>query len=214
MTQIPTTEQLITLGRDREAVASAITRGVRMDAVAQLDEVIKAIRPVVDGIRPDQLDAPTPCDEYTVTGVLQHMIDGATHFSPVFRGGPSPAAPTTPESTTEHWHRMMTELLAAVHTPGSQERDMDAPFGTVPATTFTAYTCFDGLIHGWDLATATGQQYAPSDALVADIEAAARQIVVPGLRNGDTFAAETTPPAGASPLERLVAFSGRHVPNS
>ena len=56
-----------------------------MDGVQQLDEIIPLIEKVVEQIRADQLDDPTACDNFTVTGVLEHMIGGATHFSPAFR---------------------------------------------------------------------------------------------------------------------------------
>ena len=38
------------------------------------------------------------------------------------------------------------------------------PFGEVPGAVFARFVVFDGLVHGWDLATATGQTYAPADA--------------------------------------------------
>jgi hypothetical protein len=41
----------------------------------------------------------------------------------------------------------------------------------------------------------------------------ARQVLAPEMRDGDTFAAETEAPTDASPLERLVAFSGRRLPS-
>jgi uncharacterized protein (TIGR03086 family) len=66
----------------------------------------------------------------------------------------------------------------------------------------------DGLVHGWDLAAATGQPYEPTDALVAEAEAYARQAVEP-LRDGDTFGPAAVPPPSATPIQRLAAFTGR-----
>ncbi len=68
----------------------------------------------------------------------------------------------------------------------------------------------DGLVHGWDLATSTGQPYAPPDALVVEVDAFARRAVDP-LRDGDTFAAAVEPAAAAAPIERLAAFTGRRL---
>ncbi|MGI8792524.1 MAG: hypothetical protein ACR2H3_05020 [Acidimicrobiales bacterium] len=73
------------------------------------------------------------------------------------------------------------------------------------------FLAFDTLVHGWDLASATGQAYDPPADLVAAADAFARQAVSPEMRDGDTFAPEATAPDGASPLERLVAFSGRTI---
>jgi uncharacterized protein (TIGR03086 family) len=69
----------------------------------------------------------------------------------------------------------------------------------------------DGLVHGWDIATATGQSYEPSADIVAEVDAFTRQAISEDMRDGDTFAAAVEPPVGASALVQLVAFTGRQV---
>jgi uncharacterized protein (TIGR03086 family) len=205
---------LIVLGRDSEAVAAATRtsiQGEAMDGVQQLDEIIPLIERVVAQIRADQLDNPTACANFTVTGVLEHMIGGATHFSPAFRGGVAGSAAPLEGELTDRWSRAMAELLSSLHSPGAQERTVTAPFGEVPVAAFARYTAFDGLVHGWDLSRATGLPYEPPDALVAEVDAFARQFVQPEMRDGDTFAAETVAPSEATTLERIVAFSGREI---
>jgi uncharacterized protein (TIGR03086 family) len=205
---------LIALGRDAEAVAAAtrtVNKGEAMDGVQQLDEIIPLIEAVVDRIGPDQLDNPTACAKFTVTGVLEHMIGGATHFSPAFRGGVAGSVAPLEGELIDRWRRAMAELLSSLHSPGAQERTVTAPFGEVPVSMFARYTAFDGLVHGWDLSRATGVPYEPPDSLVAEVEVSAREIVQPAMRDGDTFAAETEAPPDASRLDRLVAFSGRPV---
>jgi uncharacterized protein (TIGR03086 family) len=185
-----------------------------MDGVQQLDEIIPFIEKVVDQLTPDQFDNPTSCANFTVAGVLEHMIGGATHFSPAFRGGAAGSAPPLEGELTDRWSRAMTELLSALHSPGAQERTVTAPFGEVPVAAFARYTAFDGLVHGWDLSRATGLAYEPPDELVAEVDAFARSFVQPAMRDGDTFAAETTVGSGATALERIVAFSGRETGTS
>jgi hypothetical protein len=48
---------------------------------------------------------------------------------------------------------------------------------------------------------------------VREIDGFARQALTDGMRDGDTFAAAVTAPADANSLERVVAFSGRTIPN-
>ena len=67
-------------------------------------------------------------------------------------------------------------------------------------------------MHGWDLATATGQSYDPPDELVADAFEFARKTIDP-LRDGDTFAEEVAPASSASPIERLANYTGRRCSN-
>jgi uncharacterized protein (TIGR03086 family) len=220
MTEL-STDELLARGRDREAVdkmAAALqapagsTRGRGdMDGVQQLDEVIALLRQVVSGLTPAQYDDPTPCTAFTVQGVLEHMIGGATAFAPAFRGGPSPRPVAAEGDTLERWQAAMTELLAAVHTEGAQERTIASPFGEVDGAFFARYVAFDGLMHAWDLGRATGQDVVARPDVVAAVDGYARTLLVAEMRDGDTFAAETEPPAGATDLDRLAAFSGRRV---
>jgi uncharacterized protein (TIGR03086 family) len=200
--------QLIALGRDREAAALAASNppGGTMDVLSQLDEVGPLLAGVVGGITPDDLDNATPCAGFTVRGVLEHMIGGATMFAAAYRG----EEPTEPDVSDPLNGVLpaLTSLVEAMHAPGALDRTVQSPFGPVPGTAFASFVVLDGLVHGWDLATATGQQYAPRDALVADVEAFARETLDP-LRDGDTFAAAVDPPAGATPMERLAAYTGR-----
>src|SRR5215211_251033 len=76
------TDELIALGRDREAVVAA-TRdcalreatppGGTMEGPDQLDRLMPLLRRIVDGMSPEQLDDPTPCAFFTVAGVMEHM---------------------------------------------------------------------------------------------------------------------------------------------
>ena len=105
----------------------------------------------------------------------------------------------------------MEDLLDAVNSPGAMDRTITAPIGELPGSTFARFVSFDGLIHGWDLATATGQHYEPPPAVIAAVENFARHALTAELRDGDTFKQATTAPEPSSQLERLVAFSGRSL---
>ncbi|MEA3019920.1 MAG: hypothetical protein QOI47_1444, partial [Actinomycetota bacterium] len=90
-------------------------------------------------------------------------------------------------------------------------RTIAAPFGEVPGETFARFVAMDGLVHGWDISTAIDRPYEPPAALVAAVDAFARQAISDGMRDGDTFAAAVEAPADASPIARLAAFTGRQV---
>jgi uncharacterized protein (TIGR03086 family) len=177
-----------------------------MDPLQQLGALADPLGGVVGGIAPDQLGRPTPCEAFDVRGVLEHMIGGATAFAAAFRGEASgdpelgdPLAAFAPA---------LGDLVAAIAEPGALERSVASPLGEVAGATFARFVVLDGLVHGWDLATATGQPYSPPDELVAEVDAFARQVLDP-LRGGEAFGPAVEPPSGATPLERLVAFTGR-----
>lgn len=210
-----TITQLIQQGRDREAAALGSERltttgRTPMDPITQLDEVMPMLKEMVSTLTPDELAAQTPCEKFAVQGVLEHMIGGGSMFAAAFRGEAPPAAPPSGDPKVL-FPKVMDELLDSMKAPGALDRMVDAPVGTVPGEVFARFVALDGLVHGWDVATATGKRYEPSAELVAAADAFARQALADEMRDGDTFKSATEVDDGASPIERLVAFTGRTV---
>lgn len=181
-----------------------------MDPRDQLDEILPMLTELVANLDSQQLDAPTSCEKFAVRNILEHMIGGATMFAAAFRGQ-SPASSDPAADLQAGFPVAMDELRAAVRSPGALERTIAAPFGEVPGDTFARFVAMDGLVHGWDIATATGQVYEPSAAVVAAVDGFTRHAISDDMRDGDTFAAAATAPTDASPLVQLVAFTGRQV---
>jgi uncharacterized protein (TIGR03086 family) len=210
-----TITQLIQHGRDREAAElgserlAITTTGAPMDPITQLHHVLPLLKGLVADLSAEQLAADTPCDSFDVAGVLGHMIGGGTMFAAAFRGEAAPDVPAGAPSA--QFPLVMDDLIAAIRGPGALDRTIAAPFGDVPGDVFARFVALDGLVHGWDIATATGQKYDPPADVVAAADAFARQAITDGMRDGDTFKDATEPPAGATALERLVAFTGRTV---
>lgn len=183
-----------------------------MDPRTQLDEILPLLNKLVAPLDDAQLDATTSCAKFAVRNVVEHMIGGATMFAAAFRGE-APADPAWTTDLVTAFPVAMDELRAAVHSPGALDRTIAAPFGEVSGDVFARFVAMDGLVHGWDIATATGQPYDPPADVVAAVDAFTRQAISEDMRDGDTFAAATNAPAGASLLAQLVAFTGRHVEN-
>jgi uncharacterized protein (TIGR03086 family) len=185
-----------------------------MGPLEQLDELEPLLGGVASGITPGDLDTPTPCANFTVRGVLGHMIGGATQFAAAFRGESAPAVPADVAEGPEVVARAgaaLAGLMGAIRSPGALDRTVAAPFGDMPGEAFARFVVLDGLVHGWDLATATGQTYEPSAALVAAVDDFAHQAIAPSMRDGDTFAVAVEPHAGATPIEQLAAYTGRNI---
>lgn len=181
-----------------------------MDPLTQLQTLGPHLGAVVAGITVEQLDNPTPCSEFAVRGVLEHMVGGATEFAAAYRGV-EVDAPILGDPLGS-FGPALGDLVAAIGEPGALDRMVQAPFGEVPGETFARFIALDGLVHGWDLACATGQPYAPPDELVASATTFAEEALGP-LRDGDTFADPVEPAAGASAMERLANFTGRRWPS-
>ena len=96
-----------------------------MDPLAQLAQLGPQLGGVVAGITQDQLDNPTPCDGFTVRGVLEHMVGGATAFAAAYRG----EAPTDPDLSDPlgGFAPVLGDLVAAISAPGALDQTVAAP---------------------------------------------------------------------------------------
>lgn len=185
-----------------------------MEPTEQLSHILPAVSTVVDRIRQHQLDDPTPCDQFTVHDVIDHMIVLGGTLAYLFRGEQPPeinAPGVYGWVPAAEFRETMDDLLDAVNTPGAMDRTIESPMGPMQGSTFARFVAFDGLVHGWDLASSTGRKYELPPALIAEVEAFAREAITDDLRDGDTFKDAKSAPPDATPIERLAAFSGRAV---
>jgi uncharacterized protein (TIGR03086 family) len=181
----------------------------------QLDYQGNALQELLGGVKADQWSDPTPCAKWTVRDLANHLVGGGTMFAASFRGeavempegdmpdmlGDDPAAA---------FGKVMADFRASADSPGAMDREVVLPFATLPAQVALDIAKFDLLVHAWDLARATGQSFDPPDDVVAGGRAVA-DTIVGGLRDGDTFADEVEPPAGATAMDQLAAFCGRKI---
>ncbi len=183
-----------------------------MEGNEQLAVIIPMLKDIAGKIRDDQLDGATPCTEFTVEGVLGHMTSLASGFAPMFRGEDPPgesASTGAAGSVTARFALAMNDLLNAVQSPGALDRVIQTPSGEMPGAVFARLVALDGLVHGWDLATSTQQDWHPPEGVVAEVETFARQAISPEMRNGDAFGPEVTAPRDADTLTQLLAYTGR-----
>ncbi|MGK2947625.1 MAG: TIGR03086 family metal-binding protein [Acidimicrobiales bacterium] len=185
-----------------------------MEPTRQLSVILPVVCDLVDGIRPDQLDEPTPCSEFTVHDVLAHMVGLGGAFSHWFRGEDAPPAPPRPldgRVPAEEFRSTMDALLESVRSPGALDRTIVAPVGEMQGGVFARLVAFDGLVHGWDLAVATGQAFDLPPDVVTAVDRFSQMALTAEMRDGDTFKDATAPPSDANGIERIAAFSGRSV---
>lgn len=178
-----------------------------MDLIDALELTFAHAHDVVASVRPDQYDDKTPCSEWTVRELLEHMIgvvDGlgtavSGRASGPFTLGDDPAAQLQAAATT---------AMTGWRSPGALDRIIDAGPGPMPGRALASINLLDTATHTWDLATATGQPSALPDNLAAAALDASRAIVNAELRPG-RFGPEVAAVAGATPTEALVAYLGR-----
>lgn len=185
-----------------------------MEPTEQLEHIVPTLNALVGRIEAAQLNDPTPCDNFTVHDVLDHMIVLGGTFAYWFRGEEAPAIMAPPvygRVPAAEFTTAMNDLLEATRSPGAMDRIISAPIGEMPGCAFARFVAFDGTVHGWDLATAAGLSYELPADVVDAVDGFARSALTDDMRDGDTFKVVADAPESASQLERLVAFSGRKL---
>ena len=185
-----------------------------MEPIEQLSAIMPTLTDTVDGIGVMQMYDPTPCSEFTVHDVIDHMIVLGGSFSYWFRGEEAPeltAPPVYGRVPAAEFREVMDDLLTAVKSPGAMDRMVVTPMGEMPGAAFARLVALDGLVHGWDLASSTGQSLDLPPEVIAAVDEFARDAVGSEMRESGAFKPPTVAPEDASQLERLVAFSGRSL---
>lgn len=192
-----------------------MTKETDMQPTDQLAYILPTVSSVVDRIEVMQMNDPTPCDAFTVHGIIEHMMVLGATFTYWFRGEEAPEL--TPPAVygwvpAAEFREVMDDLLDAVKSPGAMERTIDSPVGAMSGEQFARFVAFDGLVHGWDLAVSTGQRFELPPTVIAAVDEFAQQALTDELRDGETFKTPTGTRPNATPIERIAAFSGRSTP--
>ena len=170
---------------------------------------------VVEAVRPEQWASPTPCAEWSVRDVVQHLVSGQVMFARLLAG--EPLEVVAPLRAADHlgddpvgaYRRSCQVLLEAAAEPGVTERLVHVPMGTVPGAAAVHLRTVECLVHGWDLARATGRPFAVPHEL-AEAELAFSRKRLGSLPPGRTpFGPPQPVAADAPPLDQLVALLGR-----
>ncbi|MFI9049340.1 TIGR03086 family metal-binding protein [Streptomyces sp. NPDC053427] len=166
----------------------------------------------------EQLDVPTPCEEYAVRHLLGHLVGLSGAFRDAARKDLGPMTSTPPGSSVPDvapgWRddlvRNLTGMAAAWRAPEAWTGETQAGGVTLPAAIAGRIALNELVLHGWDLARATGQEYAPDPAsLGVSYALLTSWAEESGSGPAPAFAAPAPVGDDAPLLDRVVALSGR-----
>jgi uncharacterized protein (TIGR03086 family) len=184
---------------------------------ALFGDVLGRLAEVVD-LDDDQLSLPTPCAQYDAGQLRSHVLGWLGFFAAALC---DPAA-TSPRPDPEGLELVVGDPASALvrrNLEQIQQAIADDAAGQM-VTMMSSRMAGDGvlgmalgeyIVHGWDLARATGRPYSAPDAAVAPAHEFLLGMVAPEYRGPDTgfFDVEVEVPAGAPALDRLLGFAGR-----
>ncbi|MET9801099.1 TIGR03086 family metal-binding protein [Streptomyces sp. NPDC006368] len=185
-------------------------------ATPDLRPATERVATLLDGITDDLLDAPTPCPDYAVRELLGHLSGLSVAFRDAARKDFGPTTDTSPEaalpSLDDGWRttlpRLLDELAAAWREPGAWQGTTRAGGVTLPGEVAGLVALNEVVLHGWDLARATGQGYAPDEASLR-VSYALLAPTADATREDEPFGPAVTVPDGAPLLDRVIGLSGR-----
>jgi uncharacterized protein (TIGR03086 family) len=182
------------------------------------DRALTWANDLVSRVEPTDLDRPTPCSAYDVRALLGHLVATVDRARGIGEGGDPRTMPTAVTGVPDDGWAAAFAAAVDKMTPvwaddALLDRPVTVPWGTVPGRAALWGYVNEALVHGWDLAVATGQD-AEADADLVEAALAGAQAKIPADRRGGPipFAEVVEPAADAGPTERLANWSGHRRP--
>ncbi|MCZ0952107.1 MAG: TIGR03086 family metal-binding protein [Chloroflexota bacterium] len=190
------------------------------DPVAQLERVTRRTKEVASGVTQAQATDATPCSQWSVLDLFNHLIGGLEFTAGCITGSVPDIRPNEAESSYQGetdvavliraYHAAVDRALELAAGPGALERTAMTPFGEMPVARIMMGTVMDQLVHCWDLARATGQDTTLNSEMV---EFAYGMLVSGGFadmgRQAGFVGPEVAVPDSASMQDRMIAYMGR-----
>ncbi len=182
-----------------------------MDAATALARTNDVMSSVIAQLTPDHREQSTPCTEWNVHQVIEHVCQGSHRVAGALQQQPPPegeAPDVLANGPVEGWANAHAALSAAA-TPENLSDTREVPgLGAVPGEVAMSVIVADALTHAWDVAKGTGVAVEIPEEL-AGWALATWQQVVPAEGRGGGFA-EVVPVADdASAVDRLAGWTGR-----
>jgi uncharacterized protein (TIGR03086 family) len=179
------------------------------NAAAQAARVVKYIPADQD------LKAPTPCEEWDLRTLLNHTILWTAYSAEQRAYGKSVAEDlmnrdfTAEEGFAEDYEEQLERAVKAWSDPAAWDRELGVMGAPAKAADIAAMLIAETVLHGWDIARATGQQYRCDDEALAKHVLTTVQAQGEMFRKYQGFAAIVAVPDTASAFDRALALSGR-----
>jgi uncharacterized protein (TIGR03086 family) len=185
-----------------------------MDVFAAMDRSYDYTATVVAGLRPEHATQPTNCPNFDVQALFGHLLGVLDMFTAGLTEQPyTPrAGDLLSGDIAGRYAEAVAANRAAWRALDSLDGTITLPFGSVPAAVSVNLNIIDVMVHGWDLAKATGGPTSMPEDVAETALAFTQGMLKPEMRSDApdaNFGPEVPVPASAPASERLVGFLGR-----
>jgi uncharacterized protein (TIGR03086 family) len=177
-----------------------------MDGVTLHRESIAVAQGVVDRIDRAQLGLPTPCTQWNVAQVLEHMIAGNRRIA---GDVPGDGEDVIGSDISRAYAQSAAASLASFSAPDAMRRRFPLSIGEAPGSFAVIVRSTDQLAHAWDLAKACGMSTDLAPPLYETALGLLRERFAEHGRNTKTYAPEQPVSSRATAADRFAAFAGR-----
>ncbi|MFJ2559229.1 MULTISPECIES: TIGR03086 family metal-binding protein [unclassified Streptomyces] len=182
--------------------------------------VLDQLARVIGASTPEQDTAPTPCADLDVVSLRRHLLGGIGYFTIILADPdgdqrPDPRAYSGPDETGVLVEAIgeLSAVVCGALAAGVETVSVRAPAlgGTFPGDYVLSMLVAETVVHGWDVARATGQVWQPDSAASEQAHALLADQIKPEYRGsaGMPFAPEVPVGPDAPALDRLLGFAGR-----
>jgi uncharacterized protein (TIGR03086 family) len=178
-----------------------------------LDRLVAEVGALLDDLDAAAWAAPTPCPEFDVHRLAEHLVGGLRDMAAAAEGRSTHGftEPSVARADAAQAYRAAgTSAVAAWSVPGRLEGDYAMPWGVARGAHLVGFLVLEQVAHGWDLCQALGRR-AEFDGEAVAIADGVAHAMGSAMRSPGMFGPELPPPDAATPLENLVAFLGRQV---
>jgi uncharacterized protein (TIGR03086 family) len=186
-----------------------------MTGIAELHaQALDATGRIVGAVPADRWHAPTTCVGWDVRALVNHLVSGNLWAAELAAGGTIEGVGSRldgdllGDDPAAAYEQSAAAAATVFRRPGALDAPCAVSYGPVPGSVYAGHRFLDVLVHGWDLAIASGQDYALDPQLMQ----ACQQIIEPqveAFRSAGALGPEVAVPADASAQTRFLALLGR-----
>lgn len=182
-----------------------------MDLVALQDKAVSRMAELVAKVQKEQLPRETPCSEWDVKSLLNHIIGGNHMFASAAKGSPTAAEGVdhTDGDIAAAFEESARALREAWSDPTKLGETVQLPFGEMSGAQALALHTMDKIVHAWDLATATNQDVEIPEELLQGLKGIVDQVPLDDVRKTGVLGPAVPTPPGASLQEEILGKLGR-----